>query len=380
MRKTLKYKLYNNKKNSQIDALIDLSAEIWNHCIALHRRYFRLTGKFINVNALMKHVAKLKKLPRFQHWNGLGSQAIQDICQRIDRAYQLFFKSKKGDISQDFGRPSFCNRKKYKSFTLKQAGWKLLGPNKIRIGSTVFKFFKSRNIVGDIKTVTVKRDSVGDLYVCFSVELEDPEVQVTTGKSVGLDFGMKQFLTLSDGTAVQSPLFFREYQNDIKRLNRELSRKKLRSNHRKQAKIALAKLHRTIAEKRRDFFFKLAHDLTNRFDFLFFEDLNMKGMQRRWGKKISDLAFSEFINILEYVAKLKGKTVHFIDRFYPSSKTCSCCGLIKQDLSLKDREWRCEGCDTLHDRDYNASLNIHRVGASTLRLGEVRPSLTAFAA
>jgi putative transposase len=216
--------------------------------------------------------------------------------------------------------------------------------------------------------------------VCFSVELEDPEVQVTTGKSVGLDFGMKQFLTLSDGTAVQSPLFFREYQNDIKQLNRELSRKKPRSNHRKQAKIALAKLHRTIAEKRRDFFFKLAHDLTNQFDFLFFEDLNMKGMQRRWGKKISDLAFSEFVNILEYVAKLKGKTVHFIDRFYPSSKTCSCCGLIKQDLSLKDREWCCEGCDTLHDRDYNASLNIHRVGASTLRLGEVRPSLTAIAA
>ena len=275
---------------------------------------------------------------------------------------------------------SFEIFKKYSSFTLKQAGWKLLDSNKIRIGSTVFKFFKRRNIVGTVKTVTIKRDRVGDLYICFSVELEVPEVNSMTGRSAGFDFGMKTFLTLSDGTSIESPLFFREYQNDVKRLNRELSRKRKGSKHRKQARIRLARLHRTIAEKRRDFFFKLAHDLTDRFDELFFEDLNMKGMQRRWGNKISDLAFSEFLNILEYVAKLKGKTVHFIDRFYPSSKTCSYCGLINASLSLKDREWLCVGCDTLHDRDYNSALNIHRVGASTLRLGDVRPSQTAIAA
>lgn len=380
MRKTLKFKLYQNKKNSQLDALIDISSEIWNHCIALHRRYFALTGKYINVNAMMKHVAKLKKIERFQHWNKLGSQAIQDICQRIDRAYQMFFKSKKGDISHGFGRPTFCKRKKYKSFTLKQAGWKLLGSNRIRIGSTVFKFFKSRNIVGDIKTVTVKRDNVGDLYVCFSVELDDPEVLAISGKSVGLDFGMKTFLTLSDGTSVKSPLFFNEYQNDIRRLNRELSRKVKGSKNRKQARINLARLHRDIAEKRKDFFFKLAHELTDRFDYFFFEDLNIKGMKALWGKKVSDLAFSEFINIIQYIAKLKGKIVHFIDRFYPSSKTCSCCGLINSSLSLKDREWSCDSCNTLHDRDLNASINIHREGASSLRLGEIRPSKTALAA
>ena len=108
---------------------------------------------------------------------------------------------------------------------------------------------------------------------------------------------------------------------------------------------------------------------------MIFEDLNLDGMKRLWGRKVSDLSFATFLEILGTVADNKGKLVHFIGRFYPSSKTCSCCGYINKDLTLKDREWNCSYCNTKLDRDKNAAINIHRVGASTLKLDTVSPSL-----
>ena len=123
---------------------------------------------------------------------------------------------------------------------------------------------------------------------------------------------------------------------------------------------------------RRDWFFKLAHDLTDRYDFLFFEDLNMKGMQRLWGRKISDLARSEFMRILEWVAMQKGKIVSYVDRFFPSSKACHVCGAIKK-LTLADRVWTC-GCGTVHDRDLNASINICTEGIRCCGVEDVRPA------
>ena len=142
-------------------------------------------------------------------------------------------------------------------------------------------------------------------------------------------------------------------------------KKKNGSNHRKQAKLRLAKLHIKTVNQRRDYFHKLANQLASKYDNIFIEDLNMKAMQKLWGRKISDLAFSEFVNILEYKTN-----VTKIDRFYPSSKTCSNCGSVKTELKLKDRLFKCDSCGIHIDRDLNASINIQRVGASTLA-GEV---------
>ena len=136
----------------------------------------------------------------------------------------------------------------------------------------------------------------------------------------------------------------------------------------------VTRIHQTVVNKRRDWFFELAHELTDKFDQLFFEDLNMKGMQALWGRKVGDLARSEFMGILGYVASTKGKVVHLIDRWFPSSKTCFDCGHVYKELNIKEREWACPGCGVIHDRDRNAALNIHREGASSLRLGDVRLS------
>lgn len=375
--KTLKFKLYRNEKNKFLHQQIDISGIIWNHCIALHRRYYKLTGKYINVYAMQKHVAKLKKLPKYEFWNMLDAQSIQDICQRVDRSYQLFFKYKTGKITQRFARPGFRKVKKYTSFTLKQTGWKLIGSNKIRIRGLVYKFSKSREILGTVKTVTIKRTPLGELFICFAVETEREEVNRLGNTIVGADFGLKTFLALSNGEEIASPEFFKANLKEIRKANRAMSWKTKGSANWRKAKDHLNRVHEQIANRRRDWFFKLAHDLTNRFDIIVLETLNIKAMHRLWGRKVGDIAFSEFRDILQYIAAGKGKLIHFIDRWFPSSKTCACCGHINQDLTLNDRRWRCPSCNTVVDRDANAAVNIEREGASSLGLGDVRPDIPA---
>ena len=370
--KTYKFKLYQTRNNRYLHSCINASGSIYNHCIALHKRYYRMFGKHLNQYRLMKHIAKLRK--RIKYWQQVGSQAVQDICQRIEKAYQLFFKNNKKGTRP----PNFKKTRKYKSFTLKQAGYKLLGRNRIKIGKLTYKFTLSREIKGKIKTLTVKRNSLGELFILVVTDFVDESFGVVTGKIAGFDFGLKTFLTVSDGTEIESPLFFNKFRSLLRKANKNLSSKKKGSNNWHKAKKHLARVHEFISNKRKDWFWKLSHELTNKYDVLIFEDLNLKAMQRLWGRKISDLSFANFLEILICVADNKGKTVHFVDRFYPSSKTCSCCGYINKELSLKDREWDCPSCNTKDiPRDLNAAVNLQRESASSLGLDTVRLSSIA---
>jgi putative transposase len=369
-------KLYQSKKNRHLHDLMDISAQIYNHCIALHKRYYKLFKKHLNKFQLQKHLTKLKKLKRFFLWKKIGSQAIQDITDRIERGFQLFFSSLKS--SRRVKPPSFKKRKKYKSFTLKQAGYKLLEDNKVLIGKVCYKFHKSREIDGEIKTLTIKRDTLGDIYLFFSCKV--PEVQtekVSSGKSVGCDFGLKCFLTLSDENVIEFPEFFKKGLKSIRKASKNLSRKRKGSKNRIRARKNLARVHKKIANQRKGYHFKLAKYLAETYSSLFFEDLNIKAMQKIWGRKISDLGFSSFLNILQYYSEKTGSVIKKIDRFYPSTKTCSSCEYVFNGLSLKDREWNCPSCQFHHLRDVNAAKNIHRVGTSTLGEGEVRLATTA---
>lgn len=287
MRKTFSFKLYSAKKNKKLDKQIDAAAWIYNHSIALHRRYFNLFHKHLNKYQLQKHITKLKRTKHYAAWRIVPSQAIQDITDRIERAYQLFFAhAKKGKVRP----PAFKKRSKYVSITLKQAGYKILNGNKIRIGKESFKYFKSRETEGAIKTLTIKRDALGDIYLFFSCEVEDVSpCRIMTGKIAGFDFGLKTFLTSSDGTKIQAPLFFKKSSVRIKQASRKVSTKKRGSNNCGKAKLHLARCHKKIAHQRKDYHFKLAKNLTEDHDHLFFEDLTIKGMQRIWGRKIGAL-------------------------------------------------------------------------------------------
>jgi putative transposase len=374
---TYRYKLYRSKKNKHLHQTINLAGKAYNHCIALHKRYYRLTRKHLNPFALMAHLTRLKRRPGYKWLALIPSQALQDIVQRIEKGYQLFFRNLRHGIKT--APPTFRKIAKFKSYTLKQAGWKLLGGNRIRIGGHIYKFAFDRPLTGQIKTVTIKRDLLNELYLCFSLEVDDFQPQPLSGNMAGFDFGLKTFMTVSDSTGtyrIESPEFFKQELDEIKAANRALARKQPGSNHRKQAKRTLAKAHRRIADQRQDWFFKLANALTDRYDGLFFENLNLCGMKRLWGRKVSDLAFGTFLNILKWVAHKKGKIVHLIDRFYPSSKTCAHCGYIHTDLSISERHWRCPSCGMVVDRDANASVNILREGASSLAGAGVRPGVS----
>ncbi|MEH1913996.1 RNA-guided endonuclease InsQ/TnpB family protein [Nostoc sp.] len=372
--KTLKFKLYQHKRNRFLKRMINASGIIYNHCIALHKRYYRMWGKHLNCAKLQAHIAKLRN--RFEFWQSVGSQAVQDICQRIEKAYQLFFKHNKKGVRP----PGFKKVKKYKSFTLKQAGYKFLGGNRVKIGNRVYQFWKSREIEGKIKTLTIKRTPLGELFMVVVVDGNDePEVKFTTSKIAGFDFGLKVFLTCSDGTKIESPQFLKQSLKIVHSASRHHSRKVKGSASRERARKNLVRKYEDISNRRRDWFWKLAHELTDKFDVLCFETLNLKGMQCLWGRKISDLGFGEFLQILEWIAKKKNKLVVFIDRWYPSSKTCSNCGHILDSLDLSVREWRCPTCQSINGRDENAAKNIQAVGASTVSLGDVRQSQTAIA-
>jgi putative transposase len=375
-RKTFAFKAYRSKKNRHLHQQINIGGIIHNHCIALCRRYYRMFDKHLPANRLKAHIAKLKHLPKYAFWNTLGSQAIQDIIERIDRAYQRFFSNvkdrKAGKTTERIGPPGFRKVRKAKSFTLKQAGYRLLGGNRLRIGKHVYQFSKSREIGGDIKTLTIKRDPLGDIYLYFSCLCEDEEPNRTlTGQSVGFDFGLKTFLHGSDGSRYESPGFFKQSQNEVARANRSLSRKLKGSSNRRKAQRHLARVHKRVANKRQSYHWELASELCTTYDVIYLEDLNLRGMKHLWGRKVSDLGFASFVSMLHYVASKTGTVVHHIDRWFPSTKLCPSCGTVNDSITLRDREWTCS-CGAHHDRDLNAAKNIHREGASSLGVGSVR--------
>ncbi|MGV0029470.1 RNA-guided endonuclease InsQ/TnpB family protein, partial [Phormidesmis priestleyi] len=197
------------------------SGVIYNHVIALHKRYYRMWGKHLNCGKLQAHIAKLRHRKEF--WQTVGSQAVQDICQRIEKAYQLFFKHHKKGVRP----PNFKKVRRYKSFTLKQAGYKFLGGNRIKLGSKVYQYWNSREIEGTVKTLTIKRTPLGELFMVVVVKsVISPEIKVETSKIAGFDFGLKTFLTVSDGSKIESPQFLKQSLTAIKKASRQHSKKR----------------------------------------------------------------------------------------------------------------------------------------------------------
>ena len=371
--KTFYFKLYHSDHNYELMRQINVAGLIYNHCIALHKRYYRLYGKYLDKSKLQKHLVKLKKRSRFAYICEIGSQAVQDVTDRIDRAYNLFWSNLKR--KKKCSPPKFRKVRRYKSFTLKQAGWKLdEARGKIRIGKKWYGYFKSRKIEGKVKTITIKRDNVGDIYVYLVCDTQSEQVKPRMGKSVGFDFGLKQFLTGSDGQDIKSPYFFMLNIKNIRKKCRNLSRKKEGSHNRNRARKALARAYRKMYNQRKDFHFKTARRLCEEYAVICLETLNMKGMARRWGRKVHSLGFYNFIEILKYEAMKLGTQIIFVDRFFPSSQLCSVCGYKNKAVKdLKIREWECPNCHTLHDRDKNAAKNILMAGTSAIGGEPVRP-------
>ena len=367
MRKSYKFKLQHQSNTIKLGNMIDDMWQIHVHVMLLARRYYRIYGKNLSASRLNKHITKLKKTTK-PHWADLPSQVVQDVVLRYSKAQDAFFQNikdrKAGLTTRKVGRPKIKPRQKYNSMTFTQAGY-TLEDNRIKINciDTYFSFHKHREIQGVIKTITIKRDRCGDDWICFSCENVDAsEPKPKTGKSAGFDYGNKTFLTSDEGQKIESPQFFKQSLKKLRSLSKSLSRKVKGSNNWYRACRALARQHRKVARQRLDWQWKLATKLCTAFDILIFETLNLTGMKKLWGRKVSDHAFYQFLQILEQKCTKHGKKIKKISQWTATTKPCSDCGYHNQNFSLSDRQWTCPECGSHHDRDVNAAINIKRAG------------------
>ena len=299
-----KYKLYKTKNSKHIDFMLRESCFVWNHALALQKRYNRLYGKFIDKNKLQKHFAKRIKRSL------LHSQTVQEIIQRLDDSYKRFFKK----LSKR--PPKFKKHAHFSSFKYKQGGFSING-NTIALNTIkkVFKFSKSREFEGKIKLVTIKRTPIGEYYLIIVTDANPKQYRKThNGASVGIDFGLKTYLYMSDGSTTKNPLFLKENISELKRKSKKLSKCRKGSNNRNKARLSLNRTQEKVTNSRDDFQWKLAHELCRKYDYIILEDLSFTGMVKLWGRKISDMAHASFVDKLSQVSKKYEVVVHKIDR------------------------------------------------------------------
>ena len=364
--KTYNYKLYNRDALKYLDNILVIAGRIYNHCIALHRRYYGIYHKMLNKYQLSKHLTKIKH--RNIEWYEVPSQAIQDITDRIDRAYHLFFSNLKA--GKKTNPPHFQKTAKYRSFTTKQSGYKFHDSNRVKIGKKDFPYWNSRDFDGKIKTLTVKRKSNG-FYIYIVVEQECTQTEWTkSGEIVGFDFSLHNFLVSSNGDDCSMPKLLLKNLNSL----RNLSEKYRRSKGKRGSLRTLQKLHEKVANQRSDMHWKLARKFCRDYDVMVFETLDLANLSKKYKKSMYDFGFNTFLIILEYVAHKTGKTVIYADKWYPSSQLCSKCGYQNHELkAVSIRHWICPKCGAEHDRDRNAAINLCKVGTSTF--GKCCPSV-----
>lgn len=224
-----------------------------------------------------------------------------------------------------------------------------------------------------IKSVTIAKKKCGHFYATILIDgdLLKNVAPANDNKGVGIDLGIKSLLTLSDGTSIENPKWIRNNEKQLKKLQKQLSKKQKGSNNRNKLRIKLAKKHEQIKNQKQDFLHNITTKIVNENQVIILEDLNVSGMMKNYklAKSIQELGLYEMRRQLQYKSQWYDRELIFVDRFFPSSKTCSCCGWKNTNLKLSDREFVCEGCGLVIDRDENAAINIENEG---LKLRELK--------
>ena len=371
--RTDKYQIREHPQNMRVGNMLDDLGDVHNHFLALEKRYYRIYGKYAGRYRLQPHLTKLLQRTH-QHWVWIPRDTLDAVIIRIHIAYERFFDwLKKGKRGRRVGPPKFKKRGKYRSAKF-QTGYKLT-EGTVRLSFKEWdaekqKFvFVRRDILyhhhrdweGSVRYIQIGRDAVGTFYLYVVTDSTAKEVLSATGKSVGMDFGMETYLTLNTGEKIHHPQPLKHSLNQLRKLNKAVSRKVKGDPHNWwRAVWALARLYRKIANQRRDWHYKTATDLCERFDLIATETLNLDAMKRLWGRKVSDLAFGQFVEILKFKCFKHNREFVQVGQWTPTTKPCSDCGHHNDNLSLSDRQWRCPECDAHHDRDVNAAINILR--------------------
>lgn len=361
MIKSFKYRIYPNKSQEiLLSKTFGCIRVIWNANVESFNSYDK------DNNPKPKLISKSDLINDKPWLNEVSAAAIQQKIRDFkETASQFFSKTRKKKIN----KPVFKKKSGNQSYRLPNQKF-LINGNKIRLEKIGWvKMSVDRIIPSDCKILscTISKNCCNQYFVFISVDTvvcHKPK----TGKSVGIDLGLKSFATLSDNVVIDNIKFFREKQSEIVKIQKYLSRKRKGSSRYRKNKLKIARLHNKVANKRNDFLHNITIYLVNNYDIICIEDLNVSGMlsNHKLAKAISDTSFHQFRSILEYKCNWYGKELIVIDRFYPSSKTCSKCGWKKEDLTLSDRVFKCENCGMEIDRDLNAAINIERIGVDIL--------------
>ncbi len=363
MIRAYKYRLYPNKKQIQkLEWTLDICHLLYNSCLLDRKNHYERNKKGLS-RIKQQEILKLDKID-IKYLNEIHSQVLQDVLIRLDKAFQSFFRRVKN--SKKPGYPRFKGENRYDSITYPQQPGFKIGANNIhlsKIGNVKIKLH--RPIQGLVKTCTITRD-IDRWYACFSVKYEPIVPKIKPIKAIGIDVGLKSFAVLSDGKSIKNPRYLRKSEKMLAKKQRVLSRRKKKSRSRNRARLVVAKIHRIIREQRKDFHHKISRQLVNSFGFIVVENLNIKGMVRnhRLAKSISDAAWGQFLNFIQYKAEEAG--IEF-ERVVPQNTSiiCSTCG-EKVPKTLATRIHKCPHCNVILDRDHNAAINIlHKSTAGT---------------
>ena len=363
MLKAYRYRIYPNKEQKEFFAkTFGCVRLVWN---------LMLNDKLNAYNNKEKipRVTPAKYKSEYPFLKEVDSLALANVQIQLEKAFRNHFKNPK-----HFGLPKFKKKKDKQSYTTNN-----VNNNNIKIDfensllylpkiKTGIKIKLHRVFKGQIKSAAVRMTNGGKYYVSILVETDNVKNKVKEPKSkvCGIDLGLEHFAIITNdfGTyKVEHPKYLRKVEKRLKKLQRDLSRKQKGSKNYLKTKLKLAKLHTYISNTRNDFLHKLSKTIIDENQVVVVENLNVKGLLKsNIAKFISDSSWSKFLDYLKYKAEWYERTFIQVDRFFPSSKLCHCCGYKKDDLTLSNRFWTCPVCGTHHDRDTNASINLYKVG------------------
>ena len=375
IKKSYKFRIYPTLEQEKIFAsFFGCVRKVYNLMLDDRKKSYE---EYKSTGIKTKYPTPAKYKEEYPYLKEVDSLALANAQLNLEKAFKNFLKNK------DFGFPKYkCKSNLVQSYTTNNQNTIYIKDSYIQLPKlkSLIKIKLHRKIKGLIKSVTISKNSLNHYFVSILCEEEIEELP-KTNKNIGIDLGIKEFATMSDGTKAANLKFTKEYEKRLKREQRKLSRRcrlakssnrKLSEskNYQKQKK-KVAKIHNKIRNKRKDFINKISTEIINNHDIICIENLNIKGMLKnhKLARSISDVSWSEFARQLEYKADWYGRIIVKVPTFYPSSKTCSSCGNVKKELLLSERTYHCECCGINIDRDYNASINILRKGLKMLKEG-----------
>lgn len=359
--KAIKGRLYPNKTQlHKINVTLGCCRYIYNEMLARNQKVYYRRGEHLGYNAMQNLLPVMKQ---YKPWLAeADSQALKYACRQVDTAYQKFFKH-----LASF--PRFHKKHGRQSYTTTNMTVVAFDKNKVKLPCLGWVRVRGLKVLPDnakLCMATVSRESDDSYYVSISYKYE-ADIMPTPGNNIlGLDYKSNGLYTDSNGNTAEMPHYFRESQAKLARQQRRLSKKigskkgerksyGWRKQHRR-----IVKLQRHIANQRSDYLHKLSKELADAYGAIAIEDLDMKALSNKGfgnGKATLDNAYGMFTAMLDYKLRFQGKRLVKVDRWYPSSQTCSCCG-NKQKIPLTTRIYRCKGCGAVIDRDHNAAINI----------------------